>query len=230
MSVLRVFQRNGIYEKYKTNPKKKHDKHYETPTNVGEKWRIDVKFVPKECKAKTEDNKYYQYTILDECSRKRFLYFTNEHSMYETVKAIKKAIDFFVFKPKVLQSEITVFEFFVKSRRNKESSTARQYDNLLETFIKENGITHKFIKPRTPEHNGKVERSHRIDQEKFYQDFKFYDLDDLKTQGKTWNRTYNNKRRFILNFLSLNKEELASLERLRVLSKQQEDLNVPNQL
>ena len=30
------------------------------------------------------------------------------------------------------------------------------------------GASHKRIRPGTPRHNGKVERSHRIDQEKFY--------------------------------------------------------------
>lgn len=30
------------------------------------------------------------------------------------------------------------------------------------------GIEHRYIKPRTPRLNGKVERSHRIDDEEFY--------------------------------------------------------------
>ena len=34
--------------------------------------------------------------------------------------------------------------------------------------IKQCGIQHKLIKPYTPRHNGKVERSHRKDNEYFY--------------------------------------------------------------
>lgn len=49
------------------------------------------KYVPNECKIEGLDGRFYQYTILDECSRKRALYFTNEHSMYETVNALKYA-------------------------------------------------------------------------------------------------------------------------------------------
>ncbi|GHV36833.1 hypothetical protein FACS18949_16650 [Clostridia bacterium] len=40
-------------------------------------------------------------------------------------------------------------------------------------------IGHKLIPPRTPWHNGKVERSHRSDQRFFYDWEKFGDVDEL---------------------------------------------------
>ncbi|MDY3995102.1 MAG: hypothetical protein SPJ27_09775 [Candidatus Onthovivens sp.] len=73
-SVLRIFKRNNAFVAYKPN-KKKHDKKYFTPKMVHEKWQIDVKYVPKECKAPGLDDKFYQYTILDECSRKKSFIF-----------------------------------------------------------------------------------------------------------------------------------------------------------
>ncbi len=39
---------------------------------------------------------------------------------------------------------------------------------LFERKLKELGIKHKRIRPFTPKHNGKVERSHRKDNERFY--------------------------------------------------------------
>ena len=39
---------------------------------------------------------------------------------------------------------------------------------LFERKLKELGIKHKKIRPFTPRHNGKVERSHRKDNERFY--------------------------------------------------------------
>ncbi|MDO4562933.1 MAG: IS481 family transposase, partial [Clostridia bacterium] len=39
----------------------------------------------------------------------------------------------------------------------------------FEARIAELGIEHRLIKPRTPWHNGKVERSHRMDQRYFYE-------------------------------------------------------------
>ena len=49
-----------------------------------------------------------------------------------------------------------------------------------------------MIKPYTPRHNGKVERSHRKDNEYFYATRKFYSFDDFKKQLKHYNRSYNN--------------------------------------
>ena len=67
---------------------------------------MDVKFVPHECKiSSTISRNFYQYTILDECSRKRFLYFVDEHSMYESSIALRKAIDFFDYVPIILQTD-----------------------------------------------------------------------------------------------------------------------------
>lgn len=211
-SVLRIFKRNGEYIKYIPNPKK-HDKHYHTPKMVHEKWQVDVKYVPKECKADGLLGRFYQYTILDECSRKRILYFAQEHSMYEAVQALKFAYSKFGCFPKEIQTD-NGLEFTDKARRNANSKASRQYDNLLERFCLENNIKHHLIRPRTPEHNGKVERSHRIDQDKFYRKLKFYSLDDLRKQGEAWNRRYNNMPKLVLGFKTPNEVELENLKEL----------------
>ena len=52
-------------------------------------------------------------------------------------------------------------------------------------------IRHKTIRPKTPWHNGKVERSHRNDQERFYNHLKFYSYEDLQTQMKRYLRRSN---------------------------------------
>ena len=66
----------------------------------------------------------------------------------------------------------------------------------------------------TPEHNGKVERSHRIDQEKFYRSLRFYSLDGLRKQGKAWMGRYNSTPRMALRPKSPNQAELDSLKRI----------------
>ena len=161
-SVLRILKRAKQYVPYVSNAKKKHNKKYDTPTMIGDKWQMDVKFVPHECKAINVISKnFYQYTILDECSRKRFLYFTNEHSMYESSIALRKAIEFFGYSPIVLQTD-NGWEFSDTVRRDKKASHARKYPNILENLCIEYGIIHKFIRPRTPEHNGKVKKVIRL--------------------------------------------------------------------
>lgn len=212
ISVLRTLKKAHEYGKY-VPAKKKHNKVYHTPTIVHEKRQVDVKYVPRECKIEGLEGRFYQYTILDECSRKRALYFTNEHSMYETVNALKYAKKYFGCLPKEIQTD-NGFEFSDKVRRNKDGKNSREYDNYLEVFLTENNIKHHLIRPRTPEHNGKVERSHRIDQDKFYRTLKFYSLKDLKKQGKAWNKRYNDLPKMVLNFKSPNEIELEKLKKL----------------
>ncbi len=211
MTVLRVLSRNNLLKKYVTNKKKKHNNPYDTPKEVGVKWQVDVKYVPSECKTDDlKDEKFYQYTVLDEHSRKRFLYYTNEHSMYETVKAIAAAIKFFQYKPLEIQTD-NGFEFSDKARKKEGNNKL----SFLDSFLARNKILHHLIRPRTPEHNGKVERSHRIDQEKFYRNLKFYSLEDLKAQGCRWMNKYNNMPRFVLGLKSPNQVEIDSLKRIR---------------
>ena len=54
------------------------------------------------------------------------------------------------------------------------------------------GIEHKLIRPRTPRHNGKVERSHRNDNERFYRYLHYYSFDDLQAQMLVYLRRSNN--------------------------------------
>ena len=55
------------------------------------------------------------------------------------------------------------------------------------------GIRHKLIQPYTPRHNGKVERSHREDQRRFYDTYSFYSLADFDTQLATHQGASNNR-------------------------------------
>lgn len=219
-SVLRTLKRNHNFIKYKPNLKK-HNKKYNTPTMVHEKWQVDVKYVPNECKVSSLEDKYYQYTILDECSRKRVLYFTNEHSMYETVKALKYARSMFGCYPKEIQTD-NGLEFTDKSQRK---NVFVKSNNLLDLFCTDNKIYHHLIRPRTPEHNGKVERSHRIDQDKFYRFLKFYSLEDLRKQGKSWNKRYNDIPKVVLGFKTPNEVEL---EKLKELVQNDGEVRCPN--
>ena len=63
---------------------------------------------------------------------------------------------------------------------------------MFEKKLKELGIEHKLIRPRTPRHNGKVERSHRKDQERFYYKRVFVSFEDFKEKLRYWSREYNN--------------------------------------
>lgn len=57
--------------------------------------------------------------------------------------------------------------------------------------MEDKGIRHVYIKPRTPQLNGKVERSHRSDQEEFYQLLTYKDDVDLNKKLEAWEQYYN---------------------------------------
>lgn len=58
-------------------------------------------------------------------------------------------------------------------------------------------IAHIYIKPRTPRLNGKVERSHRIDEEEFYRLLEGVVIEDVggfNTKLQEWENFYNYQR------------------------------------
>ena len=176
--------------KYNVN-KEKHTKyipkHYDTPKNIGIKWQMDVKVVPKYCYTGTIPDKFYQYTVIDEASRERFIYPYKEQSSYSTIDFVKRAIVYFGYKPQIIQTD-----------NGSEFTHTRKTDKVhpLDTLLKSLDIQHKLIRPRTPRHNGKVERSHRNDQQRFYS------YDDLLRQMKAYLKRSNNIPMQSLNWLT----------------------------
>lgn len=75
---------------------------------------------------------------------------------------------------------------------NRFSNSKRDLPTLFEKTAAELNIRHKLIRPYTPRHNGKVERSHREDQKRFYSCHSFYSLDDFAKQLSAHNRRSNN--------------------------------------
>lgn len=64
------------------------------------------------------------------------------------------------------------------------------------------GIHHQLIRPRTPRRNGKVERSHRSDNERFYRYLSFYNYQDLIKQMTAYLYHSNHIPMQTLNWLS----------------------------
>ena len=170
---------------------------YDTPKDIGAKWQIDTKYVPKECKVSLPfDKKFYQLTCIDEATRQRFLYFYEETTPENTVDFINRCINFFGYVPKEIQTD-NGFEFTSNRSDIKKVHPFTQR-------CRELNIYHHTIKPRTPRHNGKVERSHRNDNERFYSWLKFFSLDDLRKQGATYLKRSNNIPMAVLNYLTPN--------------------------
>ena len=75
---------------------------------------------------------------------------------------------------------------------NRFSNSKRDIQTLFEATLVARGIRHKLIRPYTPRHNGKVERSHREDQKRLYDTHSFYSLADFGGQLAAHQNRSNN--------------------------------------
>ena len=131
--------------------------------------------------------------MIEEASRERFIFPYMEQSSYSTIDFVKRAITYFGYKPRIIQTDNGgEFTYAKKTKRT----------HPFDIFCNEIDITHKLIRPRTPRHNGKVERSHRNDQERFYNHMSFYSYQDLMIQMKRYLNRSNNIPMQVLGWLS----------------------------
>jgi len=202
-SLYRVMQRLGIYNKAPSKKKEYEPKPYQQMTHPGERVQIDVKYVPLKCltkEIKERDGRYYQYTAIDEYTRQRVLWASKEHSTYASTEFLKVVQKKLKYKIECVQTD-NGFEF-----TNRLNSHETNKKTMFEETLKEAGIEHKLIKPKTPRHNGKVERSHRKDQERFYYNKVFCSFEDFKNKLKYWEKEYNNFPMKPLKWLSPNEK------------------------
>ncbi len=183
-SLYRILRKLGEPRKTLPNPKYI-PKPYEKMSYPGQRVQIDVKFVPAACMVGAVKNEnFFQYTAIDEYSRFRYIEAFQEHNSYSSMIFLEHMLKAFPFKVECVQTD-NGCEF--TKRLQKENDLT-----LFEEKLAELGIHHKLIKPYTPRHNGKVERSHRKDNEYFYASHTFYSFDDFKKQLAVHSRKYNN--------------------------------------
>ena len=141
--------------------------------------QVDVKEVPYnrlKGAARRDEKHLYQWTAIDECPRIRFVYGFEEHTPENSVKFFKMLQKVFPFKIQTIQTD---------------NGTEFTYKYISDTkfcpfdiALKNAGVLHKLIPPRTPWHNGKVERSHRNDRRYFYNWENFASVKDLNRKLK----------------------------------------------
>ncbi len=91
------------------------------------------------------------------------------------------AIDF-------IESVNEEFPFRIKEVR---IDNGREFQAKFHGNVADKGIRHACIKPASPQLNGKVERSHRSNQEEFYQLLTYKDDVDLEARLKEWENFHN---------------------------------------
>ena len=164
--------------------KKRTNKPYQRADYPGQKVQVDVKYVPSECV--TDGNKYYQYTAVDECTRWTYRCMYNEHSTHSSIQFLHQLVKACPFQIKRIQTDNGT-EWTKQLIANDPKDLTS-----FELGLKAYGIEYQRIRVATPRHNGKVERQHRIDQARFYNDLRMYSLLDGQRQLAEYQRKSNN--------------------------------------
>ena len=194
--LYRFLRKQGIMAVKPANPKYV-AKPYEQMQYPGQRIQIDVKFVPSVCLVnEAKGQKFYQYTAIDEYSRWRFVEAFEEHSSYSSAVFLDHLVKAFPCPIECVQTDNG--QEFTKRFCSYGGS---EKPTIFQVRLSEYGIRHKLIRPFTPRHNGKVERSHRKDNERFYATHTFYSFEDFSKQLTLYNRRdYNNSPMHPLNW------------------------------
>lgn len=167
-----------VYDPYIAQP-------YDTPEMLGQKWQMDVKYVPRFCYVGSAPyEKRYQYTMIDEATRERFIYAYKEQSGWSTQDFIRRAVLYFGYAPQIIQTD-NGREF------TNPKGTGEGKVHIADITMNKLKIKHQLIRPYTPRHNGKVERSHRTDQERFYKFLQYSTFEELQEKMAAWLIRYN---------------------------------------
>ncbi len=172
-SVSRVLKAKGVSRLPKTAPKRAlHTKRYAKKV-PGHQVQVAVKFLRLKDKAE-KTIKRYQYTAIDDATRIRALQIYPKHNQDCAIQFIDYVIEKFPFRISMVRTD-----------------RGHEFQARFHWHVEDQGIQHVYIKARTPQLNGKVERSHRKDQEEFYQLLTYTDDVDLNAKLKDWASFYN---------------------------------------
>jgi transposase len=185
-----------LFETPRQKKVKKKPKPYQRAEYPGQKVQIDVKYVPSCCVA--DGQKYYQFTAVDECTRTAFREMYDEHSTYSAKDFLMKLVTNPKFPIRMVQTdngtEFTNALLVIKAK----------HKTLFEQALEDMDILYHRIRIATPRHNGKVERQHRTDQERFYGKLRMYNLTDGRKQLAVYQAKSNDHIKTCLNFRSPN--------------------------
>jgi IS30 family transposase len=185
-TIGKILKSEDVVRKYRV--KKIKYKYIRAERLPGELIEIDVKYVPGTVKNK----RYFQYTAIDTASRWRYLRIFDEQSSFNSIEFLKDVMNRFPHKIQAIKTDNgSIFTNYYVGL-NKRSDMTMKTIHALDQFCHQNKIVHYLIDPGKPAQNGTVERSHREDQEKFYEQNKFKSVNDLKKKISIWNDYYNN--------------------------------------
>lgn len=150
-SVHRILKRHGMNRlpaNQKHRPYGKRWKRYEKVA-PGHRLQVDVKFLER---IPGTRRRLFQFTAIDDCTRIRVLKVFDACNQRSAIHFIDEVLRRLPFRVHVVQTD-----------------NGAEFQSQFHWHLETRDVRHCYIRPRTPRLNGKVERSHRVDHEEFYQ-------------------------------------------------------------
>jgi transposase InsO family protein len=174
--ILKRLQLNRLPQNQRYRSHEARWKRYEKP-EPGHRIQIDVKFLER---IKGARKRYYQYTAIDDCTRIRVLKIYDQVNQRTSVQFVDYALSRLPFRTHIIQTD-----------------NGGEFQGQFHWHVLDKGIQHVYIRPRLPRLNGKVERSHRIDDDEFYRMLEGVVIDDadlFNEKLREWESFYNYRR------------------------------------
>jgi transposase InsO family protein len=150
-SVHRILGKHGMSRlpaNQKHQPHHERWRRYEKP-RPGHRLQMDVKFLER---VPGTGKRLYQFTAIDDCTRIRVLKVYDACNQRAAIQFLNEVRQRLPFRIHVVQTD-----------------NGAEFQSQFHWHAESLDIRHVYIRPRTPRLNGKVERSHRVDDQEFYQ-------------------------------------------------------------
>lgn len=156
----------------------------------GELIQIDIKYAVRLAKYRW----LYQFGGIDAFTRIKYGWIYEHPGNYEAVQFLKQIIQFLPFNILAIKTDnaaaFTNRETGYQLSKDPMNPRLHVFDLLC---LKKN-IEHYLIDKGKPQQNGKIERSHRTDDEEFYNNYKFKNISKLRKDFKDYLKYYNHER------------------------------------
>jgi len=191
-TIQKILKIEGLTRRYRT--RKIRCKYVRIPLKKGELVEIDVKYVPDKIKGQ----RYYQFTAIDCATRWRHLQAYEDESTFSAIKFLKELVKITDFKIQSVKTDNGAC-FTNRYQGYYKSDLPFPRPHAFDKVCQKNNMVHYLIDPGKPQQNAFVERSHREDQEKFYEQTQLKSFQELRYKLRLWNMEYNNTKHCGLN-------------------------------
>lgn len=180
-TIYNWWKKRGLIDTNRRKRKRRDTKLFNQAQSPGELVQIDVKYL--------EGRSRFQYTAIDVTSKWRYARVYTKFNQENSIDFVDRLV-------------IKAKEKGIGIRRI-QTDNGSEFQSEFVTHLTRRSIRHQYIWIHTPDQNGCVERSHRTDEEEFYQEEETKDmsLEELNQALEEWIAYYNSQRlHFSLNF------------------------------